>query len=183
MAHVDSTAPEARILGLVNHPGYLVGDDGSVWSRRRDGRQCGATRQYGELRRLGGHRLRSGHIVASLGRGNHNVRYIHRLVLESFSGPCPEGMECRHLDGDPSNNRLGNLAWGTRVENMADKARHGTQPRGARVHNARLNDGVIPIIRDAYSRGVTQDQIARVFGVTTMTIWHVVNGRTWTHVG
>ena len=36
-------------------------------------------------------------------------RYVHRLVLEAFVGPCPEGMVCRHLDGDRTNNRVENL--------------------------------------------------------------------------
>ena len=32
--------------------------------------------------------------------------YIHHLVLLTFVGPRPEGMEVRHLDGDPLNNTL-----------------------------------------------------------------------------
>ena len=40
--------------------------------------------------------------------------YIHRLVLETFVGPCPPKMQCRHLDGNPLNNKLNNLKWGTR---------------------------------------------------------------------
>ena len=39
---------------------------------------------------------------------------------------------CRHLDGDRTNPRLENLAWGTKVENEADKELHGTVPRGDR---------------------------------------------------
>jgi hypothetical protein len=37
---------------------------------------------------------------------------IHRIVLKIFVGPCPSGMECRHLDGNRENNRLDNLRWG-----------------------------------------------------------------------
>ena len=51
---------------------------------------------------------------------------VHTAVLEAFVGPRPEGLVCRHLDGDPSNNKVGNLEWGTPTENMLDKARHGT---------------------------------------------------------
>lgn len=42
---------------------------------------------------------------------------VHRLILETFVGPCPPDMECRHLDGNPSNNKLENLKWGTAHEN------------------------------------------------------------------
>lgn len=54
-----------------------------------------------------------------------NVRhhcYVHRLVLETFVGPCPEGMEARHYpDMDPSNNRLENLSCSTHRKNLADR--------------------------------------------------------------
>jgi hypothetical protein len=46
-------------------------------------------------------------------------------------------MQCRHLDGNRSNNRLDNLAWGTPLENGADKARHGTA-KGERNGRAKL---------------------------------------------
>jgi HNH endonuclease len=58
----------------------------------------------------------SGHLFLYLGRGNK--RYVHRLVLETFIGPCPPGMECLHSDNDPSNNKLDNLKWGTRSDNV-----------------------------------------------------------------
>lgn len=51
---------------------------------------------------------------------------VHRLVLEAFVGPCPDGKECCHRDGDPTNNSLGNLYWGTHGQNMNDQVRHGT---------------------------------------------------------
>lgn len=50
---------------------------------------------------------------------------VHRLVLEAFVGPCPEGLECRHLDDVKTNNHLSNLMWGTRIENRADMVRNG----------------------------------------------------------
>ena len=49
---------------------------------------------------------------------------VHRMVLEAFVGPCPEGMQCRHLNDVKNDNRLNNLAWGTRKENSADAIRN-----------------------------------------------------------
>lgn len=50
-----------------------------------------------------------------------------RSVLETFVGPCPEGMECCHFpERDRSNNRLDNLRWDTHHENVLDAVRHGT---------------------------------------------------------
>lgn len=51
---------------------------------------------------------------------------VHRLIAEAFLGPCPEGQEVRHLDGNPANNVLTNLTYGTHAENSADMLRHGT---------------------------------------------------------
>ena len=51
---------------------------------------------------------------------------VHRLVMETFVSPRPEGKECRHLNGDRQDNRLANLQWGTKLENGADKAAHGS---------------------------------------------------------
>lgn len=51
---------------------------------------------------------------------------IHRLVMLAFVGPCPEGLEVRHLNGNPVDNRLENLSYGTRSENQLDAVRHGT---------------------------------------------------------
>lgn len=62
----------------------------------------------------------------SLCIGNRTLtRSAHVMVLSAFVGPRPEGMQIRHLDGDPANNALANLAYGTAEQNMADKREHG----------------------------------------------------------
>lgn len=60
----------------------------------------------------------------------------HVLVMTAFVGPRPKGMDIRHLDGNPANNALTNLRYGTRAENMQDKRLHGT--------NANLNKTECP---------------------------------------
>lgn len=65
------------------------------------------------------------HVVSVGGRGFPILR-VSRLVLETFIGACPLDLECRHLDGDSLNDRLKNLKWGTRQEQIADQKRHGT---------------------------------------------------------
>lgn len=75
-----------------------------------------------------------GHLQVKLYRdGKQHGRLVHRLVLEAFKGPCPPGMEARHVQtNDTSDNRLGNLAWGTYTENELDKRAHGTSSLGRR---------------------------------------------------
>lgn len=52
---------------------------------------------------------------------NQKHCYVHRLVLETFEGPCPPGFECDHIDRNPSNNNLENLRWVSHYENMKNK--------------------------------------------------------------
>ena len=68
-----------------------------------------------------------GHLYVQIFR---TAKLIHRLVLEAFEGPCPEGMEGCHHDGNPTNNRIENLRWDTRRSNVADALRHGTHSNG-----------------------------------------------------
>jgi thymidylate synthase (FAD) len=50
---------------------------------------------------------------------------IHTLVLNAFVGPAPVGGVARHLNGNPLDNRLRNLAWGSERENAEDRKLHG----------------------------------------------------------
>lgn len=69
----------------------------------------------------------SGHLLVDLRvAGTRRTVQVHLLAMHAFVGPPPEGMECRHLNGDPQDNRLENLQYGTRSENIHDSVRHGT---------------------------------------------------------
>lgn len=73
------------------------------------------------------------HVALCRGDGGRSFR-VHRLVMEAFVGDLPEGMEVRHLDDDPDNNRLSNLVYGTRSENVLDRVRNGTHHMANRTH-------------------------------------------------
>jgi hypothetical protein len=50
---------------------------------------------------------------------------VHELVLSTFAGLRPAKHECCHINGIPTDNRLENLRWGTRSDNIRDSVRHG----------------------------------------------------------
>ena len=72
--------------------------------------------------------------------GTVQTRTVHTLVLLAFVGLPPSGLETRHLDDVPLNNRWapgdekatraagGNLMYGTPAQNMADKIRNAAPP-------------------------------------------------------
>jgi hypothetical protein len=47
---------------------------------------------------------------------------VHRLVLTVFDKECPLGYECDHIDRNKANNRLDNLHWVTRYENIMNRS-------------------------------------------------------------
>jgi hypothetical protein len=55
-------------------------------------------------------------------------------VALAFLAPQPGTRVVRHLDGDPANNHVSNLAWGTQSENMKDTLQHGTNYWANRTH-------------------------------------------------
>lgn len=68
-----------------------------------------------------------GYLAVNLSKdGKVKLFGIHKLVMISFVGPRPHGMEIRHLNSVPTDNRLENLRYGTKSENMQDAVNLGT---------------------------------------------------------
>lgn len=107
---------------------------------------------------------------------------VHTLVLEAFVGPRPNGYECRHIDGNPSNCLLTNLAWGTKAENELDKRRHGSSCRGEKNPNSVLDDHKVVRILELLKSGVSQRRVATAFGVSQYAISRINKGTGWTHI-
>jgi len=63
----------------------------------------------------------------------HAGKLVHRLVCFAFIGN-PEGMQVRHLDGNPANNAAVNLALGNNSENQRDSVKHGTHHMARKTH-------------------------------------------------
>jgi hypothetical protein len=100
-------------------PGYEVNSDGELRNAARPTRilKTPLTEGYPSIRARG------------------KSCKVHTLVCEVFHGPKPTpGHEVRHLNGDRTDNRAENLAWGTRSENVRDAIDHGTHSQLRKTH-------------------------------------------------
>jgi hypothetical protein len=147
----------------VQSPDYLVSSDGKV------------------MRKDSGHILKpwekdGAHLYVKVGKSNK--QQVHRLVAFAFLGPPPEGHECRHLNGNPKDNRVENLAWGTRRQNIDDYvAETGRYPKSS------IGPDVVVKIRSMYTgKHGEKRMIARALGITEHVVGGVLNGRTYGHI-
>jgi HNH endonuclease len=146
----DGASPPEIWKTHPSHPGYEFSNQGRVFSLRSG-------------RFLKGRTERTGHIYLELvprnPQGRRSQLPLHRLILEAFVGLCPPNKElvC-HINGDPRDNRIANLRWGTSQENSLDRHKHnGTSKGGKRsraVKRSVLNSEIQSALRDRLSDAI-----------------------------
>lgn len=112
---------------------YEVSDHGQVRSlSRRIGSGGPGTRVMNGRIRKQSIGIKNGYYYVALSATDK--RLVHRLVLEAFVGPCPDGMECCHNDNNRLNNLVSNLRWDTRYNNVQDTRAAGTHWQTKKNH-------------------------------------------------
>ena len=163
---------------IPNHLNYSITKDGKVWSKPRMD-ACNRLRGGQWLTSYVGSR---GYIFVRLG-SKCNPQPLHRLMLSTFVGKRPEGLQCRHLDGNKQNNHLGNLCWGTPSENQQDRISHGTDLRGEESPVSKLTAEQVRVIFHAYHDGYyTQREIAKAFGIAQTLVSAIARKQIWFHL-
>lgn len=111
--------------------------------------------------------------------GKSVTKKIHYLVAITFVGARPDGLECRHLDGNKANNHWKNLQWATHAENMADNVKFAA--------NAGENNGRATISQeqaDSIKRRLALNEevgaIASDMNISAKIVSHIKGGRRWT---
>lgn len=137
---------------------YLVSPFGSVWSPR--------TRKFMKV-----HPDNCGYLHISFYKdGKKTTRLLHRVVLETYRGPCPERMEALHNDGDKENNHILNLRWGTKEENMRDVRNYYLANGGQKSAAAKLTAQNVQEIRRLCNRNIPHRDIAKQFDIDKSSI-------------
>lgn len=158
---------------ILNFPNYAVTKTGKVWSVRRKKWLKPSINSSGYP-----------HVTLCNETGKYDY-HVHRLVLETFIGqPLPK-QECRHLNGNPQDNRLENLRWGTHRENVNDAVKHGTHVKKYGEQNplSKLSDLARRLILYQYSTGLfLQKELAMEYKVYPRTISRLVGGESWPYL-
>lgn len=109
--------------------------------------------------------------------------FLHRLVMLAFVGPCPDGMQVNHIDGNKANPRLENLEYVTPVQNIHHARDFLGAYKGESHGNSKLTDEKVRQIRSMYAEGQhSYGSIASELSIAKATVAGIVKGRSWSHV-
>lgn len=107
--------------------------------------------------------------ISLFGDGKVMRKLVHRLVMLTFVGPCPEGMEVCHGSGGPGDERLDNLRYDTHSANVLE----------ASVKIRTLTDGQAREIRQRHTVGnISPRQLSEEYNVSKSMIREVLRGIT-----
>lgn len=145
---------------------YQVSNTGAVKSLAREVKSSGDSYRFTDDRILKpARRSVGGYMEVALTKdGKMRTHRIHKLVMAAFVGDCPAGQEVRHLNCDPGDNRLENLAYGTRSDNMLDSGRM------FRLSRQKLTRQDAENIRAKIRAGARQVDLAKEYGVSLCTV-------------
>ena len=117
---------------IEGYENYTIYEDGKVYSNK--------SKKFLKIRT----NAQGRYFVAIYNEVKQVNKRIHRLLAEAFI-PNPNNYPLvRHLNDDCTDNRLCNLAWGTRSDNEKDKYRNGHK-----IHLRKLSEEqVIAIFHD-----------------------------------
>ena len=125
----------------------------------------------------------AGYYLVNLSKNNiPKTRLVHRLIMSAFHGPCPDGYEVNHKDGDKSNNRLDNLEYMTPTENAQHGYQIGLTPKGSQRSDAKLNEQAVSEIKRDLANGIKVSDLAKRHKVSWSAINKIRKGKSWRHV-
>lgn len=125
--------------------------------------------------------LRVGLII---NKGQPNKEFlVHRLIMLAFRGECPPKYEVNHINFKRDDNRVENLEYCTKGQNIKHSYDHDRRSAAGMKHpRAKLTDNDVRAIRQARADGIHGKVLAKQYDVTTSMIYFIANRRAWTHV-
>lgn len=165
---------------LIDFPAYRISNFGNIqsrWQRRKafyKGFRC--TDVWKDLPQFPD---KKGYLQVHLcdGYGTVKTVRIHNLVAYYFISERPQGKIIRHLDSNPSNNKVSNLQYGSYLDNENDKINNGTW--NTRNGGAKVTPIQVKEIRVKLKEGLSQKELAIEYNVSRPTITRIANNTIW----
>ena len=114
---------------------------------------------------------------------------VHRIVMAAFVGPIPHKHDVDHVNGVKTDNRVENLEYVTRSENIRRSYAMGIRSvAGSKNPRATLTESEVLQIKSLLKKvkskeiDITLRRIGGMFGVTRDTVKNINCGRTWANV-
>lgn len=152
------------------YPRYFVSRDGLVRRRNKDG-----YRQLKALLDSGGYAQ-----VCLFDAGKSRRVLVHALVAAAFLGPRPSDRhQINHRNGNKGDNRLENLEYLTRRQNLRHAIAAGLWPRGQRNGATSLTDADVAGMKARLRSGWPQAAVAARHGVHRSLVNRIATGESW----
>lgn len=115
--------------------------------------------------------------------GNLKKQGVHRWVLLTYVSKPDDAEYACHKNGNPHDNRLDNLYWGTPKQNSEDMVRHGHASLGIKNGNAKMTDEKVEDLKKKYyEKRAVLTELAKEYDLDVSTVQDITSGKTWKHV-